>query len=375
MSSIFQVVCAEGLLIAGASPNVERLYWCVSYSPRKVTELLIKYGADLNACGYYYKTALHLCAERGLTKMAETLLEAGADPEVEDLEGCTPLMLALFRENIKMVEVLAKHIGQDMECPTRSDVQGFFYFFPTNANSAQHLEILLDNGLDKKDICLADLYGLYELLEVLIQAGCDPNKIGRRGEAILNHMMQKGFRCGASEPLVPEEELPTRDSLCQMLIEAGADVDLPNTSGVTPLETAVIHSNTTGARQLLQANCDINVTSNVGGKAAEFMAEAVKENAKDCATFILGNGCGSKDQQFFMDLSHQPEAMVGGKTVGLSTPPTSLFRLCRLAIRATLPKGPSFLTAVEELPLPVRIRDFVALRLSCSVPDITSLQL
>ena len=347
----------------------------MSYSSTKVTELLIKYGADLNACGYRHRTALHVCAERGWTKMAETLLEAGADPEMEDQGGCTPLYGALVRKNEGMVELLAKHIGPNMECPTRSSVRGFLGSFPTNKKSAQHLKILLTNGVDKNDICLADFFDLYELLELLIPAGCDPNKIGMNGETILNKMMKSGFRCRTSLTIVPKEKRQTRECLCQMLIEAGADVDLPNTSGTTPLESAVTHGYTIGARQLLQANCDVNVTSNVGGKAAQFMAEAVKENAEDCAMFILGDGCGFTDQQFFLDLSHQPEAMVGGKTVGLSTPPTSLFRLCRLAIRATLPKGPSFLTAVEELPLPVRIRDFVALRLSCSVPDITSLQL
>ena len=43
-----------------------------------------------------------------------------------------------------------------------------------------------------------DLFGLYELLELLIPAGCDPNKIGMNGETILNKMMKSGFRCRTS---------------------------------------------------------------------------------------------------------------------------------------------------------------------------------
>ncbi|KAL8718945.1 MAG: hypothetical protein Q9225_003989, partial [Loekoesia sp. 1 TL-2023] len=52
------------------------------------------------------KTALHLAAERGETKIARTLLERMPNPDVQDQSGYTPLILAVQNNHEDMVKLL-----------------------------------------------------------------------------------------------------------------------------------------------------------------------------------------------------------------------------------------------------------------------------
>ncbi len=63
---------------------------------RTALELLIRYGANVNqVTGIGGMTPLHMSARRGTTKIAETLLDAGADIEARDKNGETPLRRAV----------------------------------------------------------------------------------------------------------------------------------------------------------------------------------------------------------------------------------------------------------------------------------------
>ena len=63
---------------------------------RAAVELLIGHGADVNqVTGIGGMTPLHMSARRGTTRIAEALLEAGADIEARDKNGETPLRRAV----------------------------------------------------------------------------------------------------------------------------------------------------------------------------------------------------------------------------------------------------------------------------------------
>lgn len=66
--------------------------------PEKVKSLLA-YGAEINAKGPHGKTALHVAAKAGFTKVVKVLLENGADTSLKNDAGETPLMVA--RKNKK----------------------------------------------------------------------------------------------------------------------------------------------------------------------------------------------------------------------------------------------------------------------------------
>lgn len=69
-------------------------------------ELLLQYGANINASDSRGQAPLHRCIREGRTVFAKLLLTRGADPRIVDVEGKTPLELAV-ESNIVDSDVLA----------------------------------------------------------------------------------------------------------------------------------------------------------------------------------------------------------------------------------------------------------------------------
>jgi len=112
---------AELLIAKGADVNARDefgetpLFQMMYPQKREMAELLIEKGADVNAKGntsgnHNADTPLH-CAARGygMEGMVELLLKKGANPNVEDKNGQTPLAIAEEGKQAKVIEVLKKH--------------------------------------------------------------------------------------------------------------------------------------------------------------------------------------------------------------------------------------------------------------------------
>lgn len=94
---IIETLLAENLTIDtptddGSTPLLLACRTSESKLPEAITrvELLLERGADANVADSLGLTALHVAASRGNLKVIEVLLNAGADPGAEDLEGNTP---------------------------------------------------------------------------------------------------------------------------------------------------------------------------------------------------------------------------------------------------------------------------------------------
>jgi hypothetical protein len=60
----------------------------------RTADMLLRYGADINARGSHGMTPLHYAARQGSTEVAEFLIKRGADLEARDDAGQTPANLA-----------------------------------------------------------------------------------------------------------------------------------------------------------------------------------------------------------------------------------------------------------------------------------------
>ena len=362
----------------GADPDIVTslegapiLHYSIRNKESKVVDLLLEHGADPTATDYDGYNALHVSARWGEVGITEKLLKAGLDPNAFHELDSNPLFEALGENNVEQVELLLKYCDTTVRCPHSgaSALHEICYNFSPLA--PHYLKRLFELGLDKEVVC--DYEGTvlcktaqrfdYQCLQICIDAGCNLNAKNKKGETTLIQLLADDNIHVKNEPIIYAEK---RKKSVEMLINAGADVDIPDPQGRTPLDWAMLNKNPTGVRQLLQANCRINITKD-SSIASGFMAAAVSSGDEDCATFIFGDSCSTADQQFFYDLSHTPSAMVEGESIGLSKPPLPLSRLSRLVVRASLPrKGPAFLKDVDQLPIPRRLRDVVALRLSPS---------
>ena len=110
----------EELLKRGADVNVKDsyigytpLHWAAEGGFVSIVELLVdKYEANVNEKNginstfsdtYSYSTPMHLACAYGKTSTALALLARGANPNLVDREGRTPLMLACYYEFIDTV--------------------------------------------------------------------------------------------------------------------------------------------------------------------------------------------------------------------------------------------------------------------------------
>ena len=80
--------------------------------PKPVVNLLLQRGANIDSHGYRGQTALHECALYNRYEMAEYLLNRGAQPDLNDDDGRTPVdtaTLAGKSERIPLINLLIKH--------------------------------------------------------------------------------------------------------------------------------------------------------------------------------------------------------------------------------------------------------------------------
>ena len=393
------------LLTGGADPNIRTttpgcnepvIHWNIHHGSLEVTKLLLRFGVEL----YGYESdgidalprhALHQCARFGHTDHAEVLLAAGADPNIRDWTGDPPLFTALRKGSIGIVKLLIKPDDLSKKIENGEGVIDALFDYRTfeghDTRAAECLSLLLEEGLDIETLCVrgktviaAAAYArAYESVEVCIKAGSKLDVYTFSNETILTSLLRD---CNSKVKKSPIQKKLIY--LIEMMIKAGADVNFQSSetphevticrgtvAGAcpeTPLQVAISRGTVAGAWLLLQANCSEKITRRDRG-ARKFMEQAIREEAHYCAVFMFGDFCQTtEDQQVFFDLSQKKKAMVNAKLVGLIQPPLSLARLCRLAVRATLPSGAAFSPAVDKLPLPTNVKDYVALRYKVNAP-------
>ncbi|EAX99272.1 hypothetical protein TVAG_112880 [Trichomonas vaginalis G3] len=80
------------------------------YNYKEATEILISYGANLNARHDYLRTPLHDAVENYSKEVVSSLISHGADINAKDINHQTPLHLAVLRNpNTEIAEYLISH--------------------------------------------------------------------------------------------------------------------------------------------------------------------------------------------------------------------------------------------------------------------------
>ena len=84
------------------------------YNRKESVKDLLRQGADPNVQDKYGNTPLMIEVCSGRDQDVKYLLKNGADPNVQDDDGLTPLMIALCYNDIEKIKDLLKH-GADIE--------------------------------------------------------------------------------------------------------------------------------------------------------------------------------------------------------------------------------------------------------------------
>lgn len=226
----------------------------VSHDNQALAELLLRYGAGINAADYRGYTALHRAAVRGLTDLASFLLTKGADPNVDLKSGGTPLMMAAAADFLPICRALLDAgAAIDFETPQGHTA---LYFASYNHNE-DVVDLLRQYGADPSAHHQALLHvgaqdgNIEELLE------------GARGGADLDSSAPIGLNA-----VMLAAEAGNLDALRELLTR-GAGINLHGADGNTALHFAVLNNHHEASKLLIDFGADPSSRNDRGQSALD----------------------------------------------------------------------------------------------------------
>jgi ankyrin repeat protein len=244
------VAAAKVLLDHGASVNGTEewrgqtaLMWAAAQSQPEMVDLLVSYGADIDARSKvnrwerlvsaepraHYRppggwTALLFAARQGCLDCARVLVEAGADLDMADPEGATPMLFAIINWHFD----LARFLLESGANPDKWDWWG-----RTPLYAAVDMNTLPEGGWPDRPPL--DQTTSLQLIELLLAAGANPDARLKLYPVHRSVQHDRGrflmMTTGATSMLRAAQAL---DAVAvRLLLEHGADPNLGNAVGVT----------------------------------------------------------------------------------------------------------------------------------------------
>jgi serine/threonine-protein phosphatase 6 regulatory ankyrin repeat subunit B len=294
-----KIEAAKVLLAHGANVNAKEqwqdqtaLIWACAQNQPEMAQLLVASGADVNAASRanpwqrqvtaepraIYRpgggfSALLYAAREGCLGCAKALAEGGADLNLTDRDGTTPLLMSLLNSHFDLAAYL---IGKG------ANVNKWDWYGQTPLYAAVDLNTVPHGG--RPDRPSLDLTPGTEVIKMLLKAGANPNaqlKLAQPYRAVGPDRGADGMITIGSTPLLRAAKAFDVDAI-KLLIEGGAVVDLPNNAGYTPVMAAaglgsrdhdtrgrfltedVQTKSIEALRVLIKAGADVNARDNRG---------------------------------------------------------------------------------------------------------------
>ncbi|MGN6305143.1 MAG: ankyrin repeat domain-containing protein [Mesorhizobium sp.] len=177
------------------------------------------------------ETSLHVAATSGDVAVIEKLLSDGVAIDARDGSGATALLAATHANQVEAARAL---IDAGADVNAKDDIEDSPYLY---AGARGHLEILkmtLAHGADLKSVnryggtalIPASERGHVETVRTLIAAGVDVDHVNKlHWTALL-------------EAIILGDGGERHQKIVELLVKAGADVNLADGKGVTPLQHA-----------------------------------------------------------------------------------------------------------------------------------------
>lgn len=205
-------------------------------------ELLAKAGGDLNARNKRRQTALHIAINKGHFNVVKTLLELNCHPSLQDSEGDTPLHDAISKEQDEMLSMLLDY-GADITLTNNNGFNALHHCALKGNPSAMKILLSKTNRPwiveEKKDdgytaLHLACLNNHVEIADLLVH-------MGKANMDKQNVNLQTGLHLAVERQHV---------QIVKLLVREGANLNIPDKDGDTPLHEALRHYTLSQLRQL-----------------------------------------------------------------------------------------------------------------------------
>lgn len=214
----------------GISPMIV----AAAHNRPRLVPILSRFGGNVDAADNVGQTPLHYAVFKGLGAVAAALLRAGANPFLRTHRGRSALDIAVVYGRNALVGQMMDVTNPDLDLDRhlgRTDNLGQTPLHHACRNSALAItKLLLGAGADPttRDNCdmspldVAVVNGNVFVVNLLIESGTDVQDADRQGWTALHYSAKKGF-LGVS----------------RALMDAGADASARNINQVSPLDVAV----------------------------------------------------------------------------------------------------------------------------------------
>ena len=245
------------------------LHWAAHWNDLDTATMLIAAGANVNSVNELGVTPLSLSALNASSTMADALLRAGADPNAGRPGGETVLMAGARTGNAELVRALLA-AGADVQASAHFQGQTPLMWAASEGH-AHVVQVLLEAGADvharskhgTTALLLAARHGAVDTARVLLGAGADVNAAEPLLAFDARIDVEESQTSGRSPLLVASASMmatsgweyglvvtpSAHETLAIFLLDQGADPNLPDSIGRTPLHAAV----ETGKAALVQA--------------------------------------------------------------------------------------------------------------------------
>jgi len=226
-------------------------------------------------------------AEKGDAKKVAKFLQKGANPDVSDNFGWTPLYRAVIKGHKEIVEILLIG-GADVDKRTGGVTP---LGWAAEAGNTEIVKLLLDHKADinapgkegASPLYSAVNYGRKDVIKLLLEHGADVNAREEKYNWCPLHVAVH-TRFG---PLGVDNE-KNRSEVLDLLVKFGADVNAKEGSnGWLPLHVACLAGRKNLAEILLDGGADVNAVDNNGMTPLLWVAT---EGVIDCARLLLDRG-------------------------------------------------------------------------------------
>ncbi|NGP46661.1 hypothetical protein G4V62_17545 [Bacillaceae bacterium SIJ1] len=166
------------------------------------------------------------------TEEVKRYVEAGADVDKQDTDGRTALMIATRANDIETAKVL---IAAGADVNLQDDIQDNPFLY---AGAEGHLDILKLTIEAGADPALTNRYGGTALIPAAEHGYVDVIQVLLTTTDIdINHVNDLGWTA-LMEAVILGDGGKKQQETVQLLIDYGADVNIPDNEGVTPLQHA-----------------------------------------------------------------------------------------------------------------------------------------
>jgi ankyrin repeat protein len=236
-----EVSTVRALLSAHPAPDINQrtadgtsaLHWAVYHGDSDLVTRLLAAGADANARNDYGSTPMSEAAVRGDLQLLRALLAAGADVESPNADGQTALMTVARTSNVEAGELLLAH-GANPNAHEQWRDQTALMWAAAQKQPAM-VRLLLNHGASVEARSLIN--------DFTRQVTAEPRMQARPAGGFT--ALLYAARAGCLE-------------CAQLLVKAGADPNLDDPDGVSPLLESILNLNFDVAAFLIKHGVDVD---------------------------------------------------------------------------------------------------------------------